>query len=816
MSPIGRNDPCPCGSGQKYKKCCGREAAPVAQPVKTVDAVFREGHAAHLAGQPQRAEACYREVIRRDARHVNALQFLAMLMAPKGHLGEAAELLQRAVSLAPLVAELRVNLGNVLKDLARYDEAHGHYREAQRLKPDLAEAWYNLGDLHLRRGQWPEAVTQFRNAVAVKPDFVTAEQSLALALHHAGDLPAALAQLDGLVGRAPDSADVWNHRGVLRLDLGRVADARADLTRALHLRPAYPEAWYNLGNVATAEGQIDQAIECYLQALALRPGYPPALTNLGNAWRSKANYAEAVDCYRRALQEDLRFVAAYSGLGATLLLTGDLAGATAALLDGLQLAPQYPDLHNNLGLVYERQGRLTDALACFRRALSYAPADRDALNNLGATLKDCGHHDEAMAALRTALSLRWSATAHSNILFVQHFHPDTPPAELLQEAQNFGSHFAAVAARPPAGAPRSRLRIGYLSPDFRDDHPVAQFILPVLAAHDHSQFEIHALYCGWREDATAVRMRSLVDGWHALRGLNDADAAALVAGLDLDVLIDLAGHTADNRLPLVACHPARVTATWLGFLGSTGLPQMDFRITDAVADPPGAESRHSERLLRLPQTQWVYAPPALELPVTPLPAESGCLTLASFSQFAKLNRPTLLRFARLLHDLPHARLLLLLGGRGDMRAEVAAIFAEAGVAAERLDLVGRVAFNDYLAMHQRVDIALDSHPYSGATTTCHALWMGVPVLTLPGVASHSRSTASLLAALGMGEWIAADAEDFHRRALALAGDLPQLAALRAALRARMQGSPLMDAARFTRDLEDAYRTMLNTTSNSGR
>lgn len=356
--------------------------------------------------------------------------------------------------------------------------------------------------------------------------------------------------------------------------------------------------------------------------------------------------------------------------------------------------------------------------------------------------------------------------------------------------------------------PERRLRIGYVSGDFRH-HSVAQFFEPVLARHDRGGFEIFCYYNLFRVDDTTERLRRRADCWREITSLSDEAVADLVGRDGIDILVDLSGHTKYNRLLAFARKPAPVQAAWLGYLNTTGLDAIDYRITDRHASPEGLlDAFHSERLLRLPDSQWCYRPP-LDCPeVTDPPTmHGGPVTFGAFSGLAKIGPQVVALWCRLLERLPDARLLVAGLGLGSIRDEYLSRFASRGVAPERVDLREFQSFWDYLAMHEAADVMLDTFPYTGGTTTCHALWMGVPVVTLVGDSAPSRGGASLLKAVGLDELVVDTPLQYLDTASSLAGDPERLATLRSGMRARMLASPLMDASRFTHHLEQAYRAM---------
>ena len=425
--------------------------------------------------------------------------------------------------------------------------------------------------------------------------------------------------------------------------------------------------------------------------------------------------------------------------------------------------------------MFQTQGRTAEALRCFQQA--------------------CGKQPEF-------------AAAHSNLLLAMHYDPAKSPEEIFAEHRKT-PHASVEPARSHSNdpTPDRRLRIGYLSPDFRS-HSVAFFFEPVIEAHDRAAFEVTCYSNVPRPDHATLRFERLADRWRNVRGLGDEAAAALIRADGIDILIDLAGHTGENRLDVMARKPAPVAVTWLGYPDTTGLPQIDYRITDAWADPPGASERfHTEELVRLPGGFLCYMKPRDVAGCGLPPCErTGHITFGSFNNFSKLNPQVAEVWSAILDRVPGSRLLLKSKALGDQGARQRA--RELFRGRDGVELLARnPSVRQHLEIYGRVDIALDPFPYNGTTTTCEALWMGVPVVALAGRRHAGRASLSLLASLGLEELIAESVEDYARIAAGLAGDPARLRELRATLRRRMAESRLTDAQTFTRVLESAYRTM---------
>jgi protein O-GlcNAc transferase len=766
----------------------------------------------HRAGRLAEAEAGYRQILAAHPEHADALHLLGVIAHQVGRHDLAAEWIRQAIVLNPNFPTAHCNLGEALRALGQVDEAMAAYRRAIQIRPDFPEALNNLADALRERGQFEEAIKHCRRALEVKPDFSDAHNNLGAALAGQGKFTEAIVNFRRALELKPNYPEACNNLGAALSAISEHDEAVAACRRALELEPGHARAYNNLGAVLAGRGQFDEAITAYRRALELKPDYAEAHNNLGSALAGHGQTDNAIATWQRALELKSDYPEALNNLGNALKDRGELEEAIATYRRALQLNPDYPEACVNLGAALAGQNRLDEAIVMCRRAIELRPGYPEAFNNLGNALKHRGDLDEAVEAYRCALQVKPEhAWVHSNLIHVLHDHPGYEAGMISEEHERWNQKFSdplKECVMPYANdrAAGRRLRVGYVSADFRE-HPVGRYVLPLLERHDREGFEIFCYSGAARPDWMTERLRSLAGNWRSTMGVPDARLAEMVREDGVDILVDLALHTAGNRLPVFARQPAPVQVSWLAYPGSTGLRGIGYRLTDARMEPEGQSVWPPEVPAPLPDCWCCYQPPAESPEVNALPALSAeGVTFGSLNNFSKVNEGVLALWARVLEAVKWSRLLMFCP-EGVARDRVGAFFGERGIAAARVEFVGFLSGGEYLRLYQRIDLALDPFPRNGMTTTCDALWMGTPVMTMPGKMPASRAGLSLLSSVGLAELAASSEEDYVRMAVELAGDLPRLAELRASLRTRMLGSPLMDAPRFARNVEAAYRQM---------
>jgi protein O-GlcNAc transferase len=643
---------------------------------------------------------------------------------------------------------------------------------------------------------------------------VTIQQAFDLAVrdHGAGRLQEAEQLYRQILAQQPNHAGALHHLGVIACQSGR-NDVAVDLIRrSITLDPNCAEAHSNLGAALRNVGQLDAAISACRAAVALRPNYAEAHNNLGNALRDGGQLDAAIDVYRQAITISPNFAKAHSNLGNALTDKGRFDEAIVFHRRALACNPGLPEARVNLGNALRDAGQLGAAIAAYRHAIALRPNLPEAYSNLGNALKDIGQLDAAVAAYRQAIALRPDfADANSSLLYSMHFHPDYDSRRIAEAHRRWSRRHAEPLGRfiqPHANdpSPDRPLRIGYVSPDFRD-HVVGRNLLPLFLQHDHRQFQITCYSNVRHPDAMTSQFQQNADCWRAITGLSDEHAAEQIRADQIDILVDLTLHMAGNRLLAFARKPAPVQVTYLAYCGSSGMSAMDYRLSDPHLDPPDTDlSGYSEETVRVPRTYWCYQPAITDKPSPPPVLDNGFVTFGCLNNFAKVSPAALDLWARILLAVPNSRLLIH-ASTGSCREDVLQRMERAGVGRERLHFVGKQPLTAYTQTYSRIDIALDPFPYAGGITTCDALWMGVPVVTLSGGTAVGRGGRSILWNLGLSELVASAPDEYVQIAIELARNVDRMGVLRRGMRARMLASPLMDAEVVARDIEAAYREM---------
>ncbi|UEP34929.1 tetratricopeptide repeat protein [Burkholderia ambifaria] len=811
-----------------------------------IQQALQEALTHHQAGRLGEAKALYDAILHAQPGQPDAMHFLGLLACQLKQYDAGLALMERSLAARPDASYFN-NLGNMLRECGRLDDAIAHYRRAVALRPDYPEAHNNLGNA-LRDARDPaEAMQSCSRAIELRPGYAEAYNNLGNVLQDLGELDAAAASYSKAIAFHPAYAEAHSNLGNVLRAQERHADAIVHYRRAIELNPALRVAHRGLAVALRATDDFDGALE-HARA-GLEPDDAEGHCTLGRSLRSMNDFDGAARLFERACEIDPGYAPAWCRLGELRCQQGEYEESLRLCRHAIELDPELADAYNFLGLAYHNLDRMAASELSHRHAIDLNPDDADAHHNLAAALFRLDKLDEAMSEYRIAQELGvdpvkiqltlgdilWAKRdfagavaafreavehdphrAYARLLFNMSSSPAFAPEEWVVDAQRYGDYLARDArllshdreqrALQARGRP---LRVGFVSGDLRQ-HPVGIFLESVLAHLDRTRIEPHAYVTFVVEDDVTARLKSGFASWKKLTCLNRDQAARMIHDDGIDVLVDLAGHTNWSGLPVFAHRPAPVQASWLGFFATTGCRAIDYFIGDPHTLPADEAHHFVEQPWHLPDSYLCFTPPAYDVAVGPLPmATNGGVTFGCFGKLTKISDDVIALWSRLLHALPDARLMLKAHelGASDLNRATLERFARHGIGAEQLILEGGSPRAEYFNAYNRIDIALSPFPYPGGTTTAEALWMGVPVIGMKGGRFVTHICESLLHAAGMGDWIAADEDAYLAKAIAFARDRDALAALRATLRERTLASPLCDAARFARNLEDAFHGM---------
>jgi predicted O-linked N-acetylglucosamine transferase (SPINDLY family) len=736
----------------------------------------------------------------------------ALLAANKPH--EAAEIYTRLAARLPNSPEIFANLGSALNRSNNPADAERAYCRSIEIRPDHPETHFNLAVSFGMQSKFDDAIAALHKAIRIRPDYAEAFNNLGNALSELSRHTEAEPVYRRAIELNPNYVSACNNLGIALTKLGRAPEAIPQFRKALELRPRDRNVLYHLANALKEDCRPDEALAVAHEAIALNPDDAETHVTISMIYADQRRWNEATASANRALAARPNWEGGYNNLGYLHLVQGKHHDALAQFEKALKLNPTYCEALMNLATVYNELGRLDDALSIYERAPASGQTV-EGLMNFANTLKDAGRITDSIAVCRRAAALTGDPLKLQNYMLAVHYDPDLSAAEVCEINRKWGQAVSARVAssrKSHTNTPDSnrRLRIGYVSPDFRH-HVVGYNVLPLFEFHDHANFEIFAYAnTSQDEDEVTTRFKSLSHHWREIKPLSDEAATDLIRRDQIDILVDLTLHTAKNRLPLFARKPAPVQFTFAGYPGTTGLSEIDYRLTDPYLDPPGTDPNYVEKSIRLPDSFWCYRPLNRDQQVGPPPAlERGFITFGALTNFCKINDRVLDLWAKVMAALPASRIVMI-AKPGSHRDRTKEKLAARGISPDRVEFLDYLPRAQYLETYNRIDIGLDTFPYNGHTTSLDCYWMGVPVVTLIGPTAVGRAGLSQLSNLALTELASHTPEDFVRIATTLATDLPGLATLRATLRPRMEQSPLMNRELFTRNIESAYRTAWRT------
>lgn len=799
-----------------------------------------------LVDEPAQAEQACRQALALRPDYVRAHVNLADALHALGRHEEALHSYQQALALQPGDADIYLNLGNTQQALAQWQGAIVSYRAALHLAPHLHQVhanlatalrhagefaaaasayrqalaangaspalWCDLGQALQAQDLADEAVAAYEQALALDADYAPALDSLGLLHCKQKNYEAAIACSERALALQADDAVACGRLAIVYGSAGHKELAAQYFERACELAPAEVNSYVQLADYHHSLRQHEQAVAAYRRALEVDPDSACAFNNMGSSLQALKRHEESRAAYQRALDLDPDNPSMLCNLGSNYQDWKKLDLARECYRAALAIDPQLERAHFSLGNTYMLDTQPQEAMVHYQRALAINPDYRDAYVNLGATLSNMGRLEEALQVCRTGLERgpEWD-NLFSNYLFLLSHSAVVSAETMFAEHTRFGATFERLAAaeRRDHDNPRDparQLKVGFVSGDLHN-HPVPHFLLPVLEnIRAEAGLSLYAYSNDATDDFVTERLRTLMPHWRQVEALTDSELVQLIRDDGIDVLIDLSGHTGKNRLPVFAAKPAPVQASWIGYPLTTGLQTVDYYLTDPFFSPLDAmASQFTEKLMQLPVCA-PFLPTEYAPAVRPAPAlTNGYLTFGSFNRLNKINRQVIARWSKLLRAIPDARLLLAAMPASAPQPQLVSWFEEEGIAADRLIFEGRTGIGQYMEMHHRVDICVDTFPYGGGTTTFHALWMGVPTLTLAGATQPSRAGTSILRQVELEEFIASDEDDYVRKALAMAANPMLLGAHRYSTRHRLERSPMGNSRLIAEGLENGVR-----------
>ncbi|MBL8829238.1 MAG: tetratricopeptide repeat protein [Planctomycetaceae bacterium] len=756
------------------------ERAIAAQPSNDMFRV-RLALALRLGNRLEEAVAMLRTVLERQPDLLEAMNLHADIAAQQGQWNEAELLYRRVLQRSPENALVHNALGIVLQSLKKYDLAVDSYQKALALMP-MADTANNLANVYVSCGDSTVALELYERAIAMRPDFASAHYNRANALRDLNHVSAAAMAYRRTLELCPSLWQAACNLGLLLQDTGEVDEAERLFRAAVAQQPNEADPWNNLGALLMQRGQCDQALVTLRQAIAIRPRFAAAWNNLGNLHKSLGQESDSLECYRQAIDIEPNLTGALINLSGLLKSQGDLDGAEQFARQALISTPDSALAYDALGNALIYQGRIYEAIDAYLSSMQINAND---------------------------------PRAHSNYLFALQYRPGVTLEELKNAHSQWNDahvgHIVRADRWPMIDInPDRPLNIGLVSADLCY-HPIGHLLKRFLGCVDRGQGRLFAYSDRVTHDALTLQLRNSCDKWCDSATLNDEQLAQQIERDRIDVLLDLSGHTGGNRLTMFARKPAPLQASWLGYVGSTGVDAIDFVIADDNLVPDHLVSQYRERVIRLPISSCCYEVPVTAPAVGPLPAQShGRITFGSFNNFAKVTPQVIETWGKILKRVPSSRLLMKFrGGQcSSVQRYFRDLFEKCGADQERINIQGASPFGEMLELYNTtIDIGLDPFPYTGGTTTILASYMGVPTITLPGETLASRQSFAVLKALGVEETIVQNLDEYIERAVELSHDQVRLALLRSMLRPRFLESPLANAELLTRNLLASLRAV---------
>ena len=778
--------------------------------------LLKQGMNAHSNGDLFKAEECYNTILAKNPVNPQALLHIGIIHYKRNELAAADEFMTRAYENGLRDESYYINYGLVCEKLNRYKEAEECYNKAISINPKIATTYFNKGLLLYKQFKFKESIECFIKSDELEPDSWLTEFQLGCSLQECKRYDESLEYLYKAHKKQPEHARtlcaigmslfrkykyaeardyvekalskepqndifIFNYAFILK-ESGEKLKAKAAFEKALEINPNNIEALLGLGRLLTELGDFDSCRELFQKAIDIKPDYYAPYASMGISYY-KTSTTEALKWFNKALKINPNADDVYSLKGYALNILGNTEEAEKSLRKAIELRENHAEYHQNLGNVLMVQAKIPEALEHCQKSIELNPN---------------------------------SSLAFSNLLLYMHYIPQSTKEDIWNLHKIYSKLFEPkdLELRPYLSEPRKnrKIRIGLVSSDFRK-HSVAYFIEPLLNQKDTRNYEYYTYANVKVPDIFSQRIANLSTKWQSILQLSDVQAAELIRNDQIDILIDLGGHTADNRLKLFCLKPAPIQVSWLGYPDTTGLNAIDYRIADEYTEPEGAENFSSEKIIRLPGGFHCYSALADSPDVVPPPStKNGYVTFGSFNNFAKCSNETIFLWSEIMKNVPNSKIILKALSLGDKYVQEYAYntFKNFGIERERITMLARTSsLKEHFENYNNIDIALDTYPYNGTTTSCEAMWMGVPIVSFFGVNHASRVGLSLLSHIGLQQLAAGSPEEFVNKAVALANEEELRTELRSTMRQRLSNSPILNAEHFARKFEAAMSAIWN-------
>jgi len=708
-----------------------------------------------------------------------------------------------------------------LNTLLKYYQT-GKFVDAKKLALSISKkfpkhqfAWKVLSAIYNRTNKISEALYAIQKSVLLNPNDIDSQKNLAFILQQLGKFNEAEETYRKMLTLKCNHLEIYNYLGIVQHKQGKLIQAEKSYKKIIELKPDLAEAYNNLGNILNEQGKLIEAEESFKKAIILKPEYVDAYYNMGIMLNDQRKYNEAEESYKKALSLKPDHVETYNNLGNTLKEQSKFIEAEASYKKALALKPDHIETYNNLGCMFIDQGKFFEAEACLRKAISLNPDYTEAYSNLGNTLQGIGKIEEAIENYDKAIKLNINyANAYHNKNLCLNYSSLYSPLYIYKQHLKFEKQFGSVKIKRSQNLKikkeiNKRLRIGYVSGDFRK-HSVSYFFKPLLENHNNNVVETFCYYNNIFTDKITKDIIKTCDHWRSIFGITYSEVSKLIRADKIDILVDLSGHTDNNSLLVFTQKPAPIQVTWLGYPNTTGLSTIDYRFTDLITDPMGeTDGFYSEKLLRLPNGFLCFQGDKKIIFQSELPQNrKDYITFGSFNNSSKITPQVINVWSKILHLVPKSKLILKCNKFKYNKDYFFKLFKDKGLTDDRIQFYEHLPnTNDHLDLYNSIDIGLDPFPYNGATTTCEALWMGVPVITLLGNRHVARVGASILTNVNLKDFIAKDIDSYIKLAADMSVNTKKLKEIRKTLRGSMQKSPLCDARSFAADVETAYKNM---------